>query len=153
MKKITILIIGFLALQSASYGQEMNEMDFIRNIFHAEKKSIVDEFMQMTPAEAEKFWPLYEAFETERRNLGSRRVDLLRRYASVYENITDEQADTMIKEAMDIQKKHQALLKKYYKKVKKALGARRATSFYQLEDYIATAVRFQILDAIPFVDE
>ncbi len=153
MKKFAILIAGLFTLQIATYGQEMNEMDFIREIFHAEKKTIVDEFMQLTSAEDQKFWPIYESYEAERRSLGSRRVDLLRRYAAVYESITDEQADTMIRESMDIQKKHQALLKKYYKKIKKALGARRATSFYQLEDYISTAVRFQILDAIPFVDE
>lgn len=153
MKKIAFLVAGLFALHLGAQAQEMNEMDFIREIFNAEKRSIVEEFMALSTAEGDKFWPIYEAYEAERRTLGSRRIDLLRKYAEAYETITDDQADSMVKEAMDIQKKHQALLKKYYGKVKKALGARRATSFFQVEDYMATAIRYQILDAIPFVDE
>lgn len=42
---------------------------------------------------------------------------------------------------------------KYYGKMKKDLGAKTAAHFLQLDDYIQTAIKFEILDELPFIGE
>ena len=41
----------------------------------------------------------------------------------------------------------------YYKKIKKSSGSKEAAQFYQLENYILSAIRLEILSNIPFFDE
>ena len=48
---------------------------------------------------------------------------------------------------------YEKLYDKTYTKAKKAIGAINAAKFIQLEVYLQTAIRSQILDSIPFIGE
>lgn len=118
-----------------------------------EKKLMVENFMQLNDADAQKFWPIYNNYETERGDLTSRRIKVLKQYADQYSTLTDEQADVLMKDVFSIRKKDLALKQKYFNQIKKNMSAKTATSFYQLEEYIQTAIRYSLLEQIPFVGE
>ena len=54
---------------------------------------------------------------------------------------------------MDLQKKTDGLISTYYGKVKAISDGIVATKFYQIENYILTGIRAQILGNIPFVEK
>ena len=156
MKKIIFIVFLFsIVLPITSQAQSgQSEIDYIKKIFQMEKKAITSEYMDLSGEAQGAFWTLYDAYETERKALAQRRIKLLLDYAEQYnKGMTDDQATTLVKENLAIQKKTLALKKKYFKKMSKAVGVPAATSFYQLEDYIQTAVKFEILDVIPFVNQ
>lgn len=153
MKKY-ILIIAALFLSSFAYTQSnKEEIDFIQAALGMEKKSVVASFVKPSETQKDAFWKLYDEYETQRKNLGKQRIELLNQYAEQYLTMTSEQADAWTKKVIDLQKKTDALIVTYYGKVKAISDGLVATQFYQIENYILTAIRAQVLENVPFVEK
>ena len=151
MKRYILLVAASL-LASFTYAQSnKEEVDLMQAAFGMDKKAAVAEFV--TPSETQKdaFWKLYDEYETQRKDLGKLRIELLRQYADKYDTMTSEQADEWTRKAMDLQKKTDGLIATYYTKVKAISDGIVATQFYQIENYILTGIRAQILVNIPFI--
>ena len=151
MKRYILLVAASL-LASFTYAQSnKEEVDLMQAAFGMDKKAAVAEFV--TPSETQKdaFWKLYDEYETQRNDLGKLRIELLRQYADKYDTMTSEQADEWTRKAMDLQKKTDGLIATYYTKVKAISDGIVATQFYQIENYILTGIRAQILVNIPFI--
>ena len=153
MKKLSLLMISMI-ISIASYSQSVNEeVDFVQAAFGMEKKAVVSEFIQLSDAQSQAFWDLYDQYETTRKENGKKRVALLLQYAEQYNTMTDEQADAWTKEVIKLQTATDKLIATYYNKIKKATSATVATQFYQIENYILTGIRMEILDNVPFLGE
>ena len=153
MKKLSLLMISMI-ISIASYSQSVNEeVDFVQAAFGMEKKAVVSEFIQLSDAQSQAFWDLYDQYETTRKENGKKRVALLLQYAEQYNTMTDEQADAWTKEVIKLQMATDKLIATYYNKIKKATSATVATQFYQIENYILTGIRMEILDNVPFLGE
>jgi hypothetical protein len=66
--------------------------------------------------------------------------------------MTPEQADIWTKKVMELQKKTDGLIVTYYGKIKLVSNGLVATQFYQIENYILTYIRMQLLHNVPFVE-
>ena len=153
MKKLSILLFA-VAIASTSWAQSTrSEFEVIRDIFKTEKKAVVAGFLNLSEADANKFWPIYDKYEAERTKIGTERFNLINNYVDKYATLTDAQADELMTKSLGIQKEEMALKKKYYGQIKKSLGATKAASFIQLEDYISLAVRAALYDSLPLVGE
>jgi hypothetical protein len=154
MKKlILIAIVVFIGLQSFGQATSASEEELVKSYFKLSKKALFEANMNLSDAQAIAFWPLYNKFETEAGKLQDDRIAFLKDYAENFENITDEQADEFIKRVFQYRKKMLALKMKYYKQVKKATNALVATRFLEIEQYVQTAVRYEIMEALPFVGD
>jgi hypothetical protein len=152
MKKGLLFILGMMLVMPLFSQNEQTEEELIYSYFKLEKKALVGQAMNLSDVQAEIFWNVYNDYERESSKLTQMRIAYLKAYAEEYETITPEEADAIMKKAFEYQKKHLALEMKYYKILKKELGALVATRFIQVEEYINTGVKMQLLDAIPFVD-
>jgi NAD(P)H-dependent flavin oxidoreductase YrpB (nitropropane dioxygenase family) len=151
MKKY-ILISAALFLASFAYTQsDKEEIDLIQAAFGKEKKAIVADFVQLSDTQKEPFWNLYDEYETKRKEYGRERIDLLKQYAEQYMTMTSEQADAWTKKVMELQVKTDKLIATYYEKVKGISDGVVATQFYQIENYILSMIRMQILQEVPFL--
>src|SRR5688572_1900606 len=133
MKKIVLACI-FCMLAVVSVRSQTTELEIIKSKYNVEKKELVAEFMKFSEEEATRFWPIYEEYESERTKLGNKRVELLKKYASQYQTITDDQVDDLISDVFDLQEDIISLRENYYGKVKEKLNARRAAGFVQIEE-------------------
>ena len=155
MKKGIIILLGVMIMlpvfsQGGPSGQ--TEEELVLSYFKLQKKSLVGQAMELSDVQAKVFWPVYNDFEKESAKLTQMRINYLKEYADKYETMTPEEADAIMKKAFQYEKKKLALEMKYYNILKKKMGALVATRFIQVEEYIATGVKMQLLDAIPFVD-
>jgi hypothetical protein len=66
--------------------------------------------------------------------------------------MTSEQADAWTKKVMELQKKTDNLISTYYTKVKAVTDGIVATQFYQIENFILTAIRMKVLQNVPFLE-
>jgi len=152
MKKNLLLFVAIL-FASFSYAQTDDEIKIMQDAFGMQKKAVVEHFVHLTEAQKANFWKIYDEYEVKRKELAKKRIALLKDYAEKWENMTDEQANVLMKELLTQQKATDKLLQSYYKKVKKVTSPKTAMQFYQVETYILTLTRFSILEGIPFVGE
>ena len=151
MKK-NILLIFVLLLASFAYSQtDKEEIDLVQAAFGMDKKAIVADFVQLSDAQKDAFWTIYDEYETKRKEYGRERIDLLKQYAGQYMTMTSDQADEWTKKVMDLQVKTDKLIATYYEKVKGVSDGVVATQFYQIENYILAMIRMQILQEVPFL--
>jgi len=153
MKKITLLMAA-LTIAFVSYSQSAKEeVDLFQAAFGMEKKAVVANFVHPTDFQKDAFWKLYDEYETARKENGKKRIQLLEKYAKEYKTMNDEQADAWTKEVIKLSTATDKLIVTYYNKIKKVTSATVATQFYQIEGYILTAIRMEVLDGVPFLGE
>lgn len=153
MKKITLLMAA-LMMAALSYAQtNKEEVDLVQAAFGMEKKAVVANFVHPTDLQKDAFWQLYDEYEVTRKENGKKRIQLLEQYAEQYSTMTDEQADSWMKEVLKLSAATDKLIVTYYNKIKKVTSPIVATQFYQIEGYILTGIRMEILEGVPFLGE
>ena len=154
MKKLFFGIIA-IVVTSLSLNAQSNteEVDLFQSIFGMEKKAMVETIVTVNEASKAEFWNLYDEYETQRKELGKQRITLLNNYANNYNNFTDESLDRFMAEGLKHKTQTDALIVKYYKKIKNASGSLTATQFYHIESLIASEIRSAILENIPYLQK
>jgi hypothetical protein len=151
MKKY-LLIAAAVFMASFAWSQSnKEEVDLVQAAFGMDKKAVVADFVHPSATQKDAFWKIYDEYETQRKSLGKQRIELLEQYANQYQKMTSEQADAWTKKVIALQQKTDALVVTYYGKVKAVSDGIVATQFYQIENYILTAIRAEILEAVPFL--
>jgi len=155
MKKIFLLIV--LAFTAGGYAQSSSsladDVAVIQSIYGRSKADLVKQYMNLSEPQAAAFQTIYDEYETQRKALGQKKMQLIKDYADNYDKLDDAKAaeltETNLKNIADTDK----LLSKTFGKVKKAVGGRNAAKFVQLEQYLQVTIRGEIQDSIPFIDE
>jgi hypothetical protein len=153
MKKYIFIIAALFTASLVSAQSNKEEVDLMQAALGMQKKDVVAEFVKPSESQKDAFWKLYDEYETKRKDLGKQRIELLKQYADQYNNMTSEQADAWTKKVIELQKKTDDLIVTYYNKVKAISDGIVATQFYQIEGYILTAIRMQILHNVPFLEK
>jgi hypothetical protein len=155
MKKIfLLLILTFTAGGYAQSGSSLaDDVAVIQSIYGKSKADLVKQYMNLSEPQASAFQTIYDEYETQRKALGQKKMQLIKDYADNYDSLDDAKAaeltETNLKNIADTDK----LLSKTFGKVKKVVGGRNAAKFVQLEQYLQTTIRGEIQDSIPFIDE
>ena len=153
MRKITLFIAAFLIAAVTFAQSNKEEVDLFQAAAGMQKKEAVAAFVHPSDAQKDAFWKLYDEYEVSRKINGQKRIQVLEQYAKQYKTMTDAQAEAWMKDVIALQSSTDKLIITYYKKVKKATSPLVATQFYQIENYILSVVRSEILDEIPFLGE
>ena len=144
------LALLFLATPFKGISQN-SEMELFQKVFEKEKRDLFEAYLLIEPEEGKKLWPIYDAYEVERKSIGERRFKLLQTYLKNYDNLSGSQISSMVKEMQGIKKKSLALENKYFKKIQKAINPKVAGQFLQFEDYILTLLRSEMYYEINFI--
>lgn len=154
MKRIILsLVVVLVAMITISAQSNKEEIEYYQSIFGMEKKAIVSEFIQLDGEAKTAFWGIYDEYETERKALGMKRIELLDKYAQNYTELDEVTTEELLKESIDIRNQSNKLVQKYTNKIKKSSGVKAAAQFYQLENYFRNVIYLNIMDGIPFIDE
>ncbi len=155
MKRVvSTIIIGLMFILGAkAQSTQTNDLEIIQSVFGKSKKQLVESYMGLSGETANKFWPVYDAYEAKRRDLVKERLTTLAQYIDSYPTLTDDGAAKIAKQAFKNEKNLICLHKKYFSKMKKAVGGLNATKFMQMEAYLQKTVELEVLDDIPFIGE
>ena len=154
MKKISLILIMAIASFSA-YAQSSfkEDIDVLQSIYGKSKSDLVKQYMNLSDTQSVAFTKVYDDYETERKALGQTKFQLINDYAANYATLTDAKADELAKGTLKNHIAYEKLYSKTYGKAKKAIGAINAAKFIQLEVYLQTIIRAEILESIPFIGE
>ena len=153
MKKSILLFSLLMACFSVFSQSNLEEIELYQSLFGMEKKVIVSSFISLEGEVSDAFWSQYDEYESARKVIGQKRLELLSKYANSYLNLDDATTDALVSESMKITKEHTKLINKYYKSMKKVAGSKAAAQFFQLENYFHGVVRTSLMEEIPFIGE
>jgi hypothetical protein len=128
-------------------------VELLRSNVRQEKAEMMGAVMQLSAADAAKFWPIYSEYNEQLTKLNNLRVANIQDYVQNYSSMTDEKADQLIQNAFDYRKQRAELEVKTYGQMKQALGPVTAARFLQVEDQLLLIIDLQIDAALPIVGE
>jgi hypothetical protein len=140
---------------SASAGADTQEknvqayIELMRADVRQQKAEIMGAVMLLSADDATKFWPIYNDYDAALSRLSDQRVANIQEYARTYDQMTDEKADELIRNAMAYRKQRSELLEKTYGRMKQALGAITAARFVQVENQLLEIIDLQIAANLP----
>lgn len=136
--------------QEKPKAPELSSAELLAKI-QSDKRGLVERSMNLTPDEAKKFWPLYDAFqrelETPRREATLATLD----YVAAENSLTDANAKRIAEQILAAQLKEAQLRQKHFRQLLKVLPARKAARYMQVENKIEAVVRYETARAIPLM--
>ena len=163
MKKIVMLAVVTLALLMNSgillaEGQGPTkeaaldqDIQMLRKDLRSDKKQIVAASMQLTEAEAVKFWPVYDKYTLETTKINDTRVALLKEYAKNIETLTDAQTQSLTKKLLGVDDAVTKLRIKYVPLFNKVLPVKKTARFMQIDRRLGLLLDVQLASVIPLV--
>ena len=136
---------------AASANSEMNEA---RVLLRFGREDIVKEEMRFSEVEAVAFWPLYDSYQSELLQVNNRYADLLTNYLNAYRagEVSENMANQIVDDYLEIENDILKIKQKYLQDFRKALPARKAARFYQLENKMDAELKSQLAMIIPLID-
>lgn len=144
-----VMMLGAHSVAQATDAQVDKTLESVRADMRADKVAIVTEAMNLSPAEGEKFWPVYREYEAEVVKLNDSRIAMVKEYAAKFTTMTDADAKTLADKFFDWETRRTELRKKYFPKFAKATSATTAAKFFQVEHRLDLLVDLKIASEIP----
>lgn len=149
---IALIVVMLGSMFSVSAQSEYKtEMDLMQDAFGKSKKDFVTSLVEIPSDKNEMFWNLYNAYETSRKSLSETRIKLMNQYVASYNSndLDKKNINSVINQAMKIGAKNTKLINKYYKKLSSKISPKTAMQFFQVENYIRTAIDARIYENLP----
>ncbi len=145
--KAKILIVLILLAPTLLFAETLPEID-VEALF-AKKKALVKEALQLTQKEGAVFWPLYDDYEKIDIDLFKKREAHFKKYMLEHKSLSDEKADAMMNEYLQIEA--EALRSKHtmVKKFREKLPAKRVYQYFVLEELLEAGFFSQIAENLP----
>ena len=125
MKYTFCLIIAICSFSTMSFAQPDSEK------IETFKIGIFTQQIDLTSEESKVFWPLYNAYEAEKKAI-KKQYNSKRQFRQLDE-MTDEEAEQMILKHFEGQEKEFALTRTYFEKFKAVLPIKKVAKIYKAE--------------------
>jgi soluble lytic murein transglycosylase-like protein len=130
---------------------DATDMQALRNAVRADKKALVAQTLNLTSAEAKKFWPIYDSYQRDLDLANQRRNVVVVDVVSLNKPLSDLYAKNLANELMAADEAEIKARRSMQNKVMKALPDKKAARYLQLESKIRAFQDYDIAVAIPLV--
>jgi hypothetical protein len=129
MKKALLILLTALLPVSGLTAQNPNRerLDAYRIGFFTKK-------LNLTPSEAEKFWPAYNEYQKKRNNIQMERRDIIRAFNQNAATLGDSELTSMGDKLNTTFSDESSLSARFHKQLKEALPPAKVIMFYQTEN-------------------
>ena len=117
MKKITIILFVILTSWS-TFSQDSDKREKIKAL----KVAFITERLSLTETEAQKFWPIYNVYETEK---DKQRREGYEKQHKISEDMTEAQSKTVLNELISLEKDRQNTRIHYIESLLKVMPAKK----------------------------
>ena len=103
--------------------------------------------MNLTDAEAEKFWPVYDRYAADLSKIYDTKIALFQEYLESYDSMSGDQADSYLRRRAAVEQNVMQLRLKYLPEFRKVLTGRETALFYQIEWRLDLMINLQLAQA------
>jgi hypothetical protein len=137
---------------SASQQQQLDkDVTLLRQDIRAKKKSLIAANLTLTPDQATQFWPVYDQYTVDLVRINDAKYALIKEYADTWGTITDDQAVSLIKRAIDVDTQVTQLRPKYIPIFNKVVPAKITATFFQIDRRVQAMIDLQLSAQLPLV--
>ena len=151
MRTLALLATIALVHAPALTAQGTGEVQSARADLQADRTKLVADNLQLTEAEAQKFWPVYNDYRAKWSKLDDRALALVQDYAANYDAMSDEKAQQLLKQQLGIEEDRLKLRQDYLGKFAKVLPWKKTARYYQIERKMDAALASETAEIIPLV--
>jgi hypothetical protein len=157
---VAALLAAGLVLTQLAWGQDkiadVTDMDALRAAVRADKKAFVASTLKLTPAEAKRFWPVYDSYQRIADEANRRRSLAVQAIVMQDKPITDLYARNLANELIatdeDEVRARRALSNRLMRGVpNRVLPPAKAARYLQLESKIRAMQAYDIAAGIPLL--
>jgi hypothetical protein len=155
MKKI---LLAFAAVAAVGVTQttlaqttpnSRDQAEVIISQIQADKRAVVLDAMNLNDAEIAKFTPIYDDYQAEMKSLMGRSSDVVNKFAANYDTMTDDAAKSIMSDFFKVRDDRNALVKKYAKKMEKALPPSKVLRWVQVENKLNALLDYEAARIVP----
>jgi Spy/CpxP family protein refolding chaperone len=140
-----------VALAQAPARGSAAAIDAVRQAAKDDRRGLVEKNMQLSEAEAKKFWPVYEAYARDLEAITKRQNRAVLDYVGQESSMTDANAGRLVDELLAADADELKLRKRAYDKLRGVVSARKAARFLQIENKLRTMQRYDVASQVPLV--
>ena len=145
-----VVAASCVCLAAAASPQTVKDsLEAGRQAVESQRRILVSGALPLTDAEANAFWPLYDAYEKERRPLDERANKLVADFLAGAATMTDAQAKALVEEELNVEEGRLKVRRAYFGRMVKAIPGRKVARFFQIDNKLDTAVRADLAKQIP----
>ena len=123
--------LGFIAISIAQPGPKHEQK---KEKVEAMKIGFITQQMDLTPEEAQKFWPVYNQMNNEIETLRKERKLSRENAKETFDVMTDADIEKLINDEMASRQKELDIHKKYVVQFKSVLSIKKVAQFYRAEE-------------------
>jgi hypothetical protein len=139
------------AQEKSSPAVSDHDLQLLRKDLRSMKKQLIAVNIQLTEAEAEKFWPVYDQYAAETSKIYDARYAIIYEYADNIRNLSDAQAQNLTKRYADSDVTITNLRLKYLPIFAKVISGKKTALFFQVDRRLALMIDLQLASEIPLV--
>jgi len=159
MKLVSLFSAGLMLCtvsamaQPASGTSADTNMEILKEKLKADKKLLVASNMDLSDAEAKKFWPIYDSYQMDLNQVNQKIGQTIREYAESYNKgpIPDGTAKKLLGEVISAEEQEVKLKKSYTERLQKVLPATKVARYIQIENKIRALIKMELAQQIPLV--
>jgi len=147
---VTLIATQFVAAAENRFVGS-TDMQALRDAVKADKKGLVASTLQLTDAEAKKFWPLYDTYQRALATTSRQRAVVVEDLLGLDKPLSDLYAKTLAAELIAADENEMKARRKLQNDVMKALPAKKAARYMQLESKIRAYQAYDLASALPLL--
>jgi hypothetical protein len=129
------------------------DLDMLRKDIRSQKKQLLAQNLTLSDTDATKFWPIYDQYVAELAKIKDPQYKMFQEYADHFGTLSDERANSLIKQLLDVDTAAAQLRAKYLPIVSKAIGGKKGATWAQLDRRIQQMVDLQLSSRTPLVQQ
>jgi len=130
---------------------EAIDMPALKTAVATDKKAYVTSTLELKPAEAKRFWPAYDAYQRSLDALNRRRTVAFEGLIALNKPLSDPFARNLANELIAVDEAEIKVRRTLHNRVMKALPAKKAARYLQLESKIRAVQAHDIATTIPLI--
>jgi len=153
---LVMLVVNMPSLAQQSKGEVLDdpELTAARELLQAGREEIIRDEIRLTESEAAAFWPTYEKYRADVLKVRDQHAQLVADYLQAYRagTVPEDDAERFVDEYLDIKSDLLKVQKRHLRYFRKALPARKAARFFQLENKLDAELEVQLARFVPLID-
>lgn len=131
-----------------------NRFDAAREMIAAGTRDLIDTELNLEPAEAEAFWPVYERFDAQMTTLSTQYVRLIETYMDRYlrGELDEAEANRITDEYFALQIGMLRLRQRFLDDFRDAIGGLKTARLYQLQNKVKAEIDYALAEAVPLTE-
>jgi hypothetical protein len=132
-------------------AQVDQNIELLRKDIRSQKKQIIAANLQLTDAEAQKFWPLYDQYTAELVKINDAKYGAIKEYAVNFDTLTDEKALSLMRQILEVDQSVAQLRLRYAPLFNKIVPGKKTALFFQMDRRLVMLIDLQLASQIPMV--